>query len=389
MALVTLKSCHTYLKQLENAAELKRKMPASSNPRTLKEGLYEMTRLLGLEEDAFAQTEQLAALMGGQRFVMIAGEASVTDAVARVFDGSRLLLTVLIDPTHFATPTGGQAGAGHQQGGALAARASAPAPAKGESLATFPEPAAGPELPLDSLKPLLAGNTPLTCHLFRVLFEHLLAGASPAGVQASSVSLVNDLVVNKEQSRTILATALFVLGGEIDPANLMPFLMQQGLFGLPAFEHLVHGRNYCDAFYAFRHLERVFLASPETEETQLRSRLDRLNARLGARPCGERLFEVAIPDKAKVDSWLAAVDLLEAMALTPWSVGLRQAVSIDASHALRSASAIAGHFERFARGEVAKDPTNLNIADHLLAFARQFSADRQPSVLVEPAKGPE
>ncbi|MHB1309234.1 MAG: hypothetical protein ACYC23_19320 [Limisphaerales bacterium] len=116
MALVTLKSCHTYLKQLENAAEFKRKMPASSNPRTLKEGLYEMTRLLGQEEDSFAHPEQLAALMGGQRFVMIAGEASVTDSVARVFYGSRVLLTVLIDPTHFATPTGGQAGASHQQG---------------------------------------------------------------------------------------------------------------------------------------------------------------------------------------------------------------------------------------------------------------------------------
>ena len=66
----------------------------------------------------------------------------------------------------------------------------------------------------------------------------------------------------------------------------------------------------------------------------------------------------------------------------------RDQEGIDASHALRSASAIAGHFERFARGEVAKDPTNLNIADHLLAFARQFSADRQPSVLVEPTKEP-
>ena len=41
MADVTLKSLHNYLKLLENASELKRRLSVSSNPRTLKEGLHE------------------------------------------------------------------------------------------------------------------------------------------------------------------------------------------------------------------------------------------------------------------------------------------------------------------------------------------------------------
>jgi hypothetical protein len=34
---------------------------------------------------------------------------------------------------------------------------------------------------------------------------------------------------------------------------------------------------------------------------------------------------------------------------------------------------------RFGRGEVIKDRANQEIADHLLAFARQFSADTKPA----------
>jgi hypothetical protein len=43
MTTVTLKSLYNYLRVLENASELKRRLPAASNPRTLKEGLYEMS----------------------------------------------------------------------------------------------------------------------------------------------------------------------------------------------------------------------------------------------------------------------------------------------------------------------------------------------------------
>ena len=98
MSTVTLKSLHHYLKLIENASELKRRLPASSNPRTLKEGLYEMSRLIGVDEAVFKDAQTIAALIGAQRFVMIWGEPSVTDQVARVFDSSRVLLTVLIGP---------------------------------------------------------------------------------------------------------------------------------------------------------------------------------------------------------------------------------------------------------------------------------------------------
>ena len=80
----------------------------------------------------------------------------------------------------------------------------------------------------------------------------------------------------------------------------------------------------------------------------------------------------------KIDAYLAATDLLEAMALTPWCMSLNNAVSLASSNSIRSLSTIASHFERFGRGEVAKERTNQEISDHLLAFARQFSADTKP-----------
>ena len=132
MAAVTLKSLHTFLKLLENAAELKRRLPTSTNPKSLKEGLYETSRLASVDESVFIDPQRIASLIGAQRFVMIWGEPSATDQVARIFDSSRVLLTMLVSPVHFENPTVGQTGTGHQQGGAMAARATSWAQSKSE-----------------------------------------------------------------------------------------------------------------------------------------------------------------------------------------------------------------------------------------------------------------
>ena len=232
---------------------------------------------------------------------------------------------------------------------------------------------------LDSLKTLLAGNAPLTCRLFRALFEHMLGFALPSSAPHGHLSLVNELTGSKEHSRSFLSTALFILGAELDRDNLMSFMMQQGLFGMPIFEHILQNRDYCEAFHSFRRLERAFMGSPAAEEAQLRNRLDKFNAQFGGKPYGVKLFDADEHDKAKIDAYLAAADLLEAMALTPWCMSLNKAVSVASSNTVRSASVIAGHFERFGHGDVAKDRTNQAIADHLLAFARQFSADTKPA----------
>ena len=42
----TLKSLYKYLRLIENASELKRRMPASANQRSLKEGLAEIGKLV-------------------------------------------------------------------------------------------------------------------------------------------------------------------------------------------------------------------------------------------------------------------------------------------------------------------------------------------------------
>ena len=64
---------------------------------------------------------------------------------------------------------------------------------------------------------------------------------------------------------------------------------------------------------------------------------------------------------------------------TPWCISVNNAVSVASSNSVRSAAIIATHFERFGRGEVTKDRANQEIADHLLAFAGQFSADTKPA----------
>ncbi len=110
MAEATLKSLHTYLRLLENPSELKRKMPEYSNPRTIKEGLSEMSKLVGLDNAVFKDPQNIATVIGSQRFIMIWGEPSVTAHIARIFDSSRVLVTVLIDPRHFEKATVAQSG---------------------------------------------------------------------------------------------------------------------------------------------------------------------------------------------------------------------------------------------------------------------------------------
>jgi len=374
----TLKSLHTYLRLLENSSELKRKMPTSSSQRSMKEGLGEISRLVELDHAMFKDPQTIAAVIGSQRFVMIWGEPSVTDRVARIFDSSKVLLTVLIDPGHFQTATAAQPGStpGPAQRQSMAKSLSTSwAQSKTESPAAPIRMNADHESTIESLKPLLAGNSTLTCRLFRVLFEHLLGFASFSGDQQGSATLVNELVGSKEHGRSFLATALFILGAEIDREHLMSFMLEQGLFGMQIFEHLLQNRDYCDAYYIFRRLEKAFMASPAEEEKQLKDRLDKFNVQFGGKPYGAKLFEAEDPDKTKVDACMAAADLLEAMAFTPWGMSLSNALSASSSNSIRSMRILAGHFERFAHGDETKEQANKEIGDHLLAFARQFSAD--------------
>jgi hypothetical protein len=352
MAEATLKSLHKYLRLIENASELKRRMPASSNQRSLKEGLSEIGKLVGLDNGAFKDPQNIAAAIGPQRFTMIWGEPSVTAHVARIFDGSKVLLTVLIESGQVERATGVGGLSNSNQ-----------------------------EIALESLKPLLAGNLALTNRLFRALFEHMLGFASPAIAQQGSATLVNELTGNKEYGRSFLATAMFILGAEIDRENLMSFMLEQGLFGLQLFEQLLQNREYCDAFYTFRKLERVFVGSPPEEEKQLRNRMDRFNEQYGGKPGDVRMFETNDQNKARVDAHLAAVDLLEAMALTPLSLCLNNSIAAAPSNAVRFMKILARHFERFAGGQETQGQANQEIAGQLLAFARQFSADSKAAPL--------
>jgi hypothetical protein len=371
MAEATLKSLHAHLRLLENASEMKRKMPTSSNQRSLKEGLAEMSRLVGLDSDGFKDPENIAAVIGAQRFVMIGGEPSIPAHVARIFDSSKVLLTMLIDPGHFermaTAQSAGNSGSPKHPNGAK--------PTWSHSTSLPPNTQSDQELPLENLKALLAGNTLLTCRLFRVLFEHMLGFASPSTAQQGSAALVNELTSSKEHGRSFLATVIFILGPEIDRENLKAFMLEQGLFGMHIFEHLFQNREYCEAYYTFRRLEKAFLSPAAEEEKSLRARIDRFNEQLGGRCCEAKIFETDDCDKARVDAHLAAVDLVEAMALTPWSTSLQAAVALTSSNSVRCMKTVATHFERFARGEATKEQANREIADHLLAFARQFSAD--------------
>jgi hypothetical protein len=207
----------------------------------------------------------------------------------------------------------------------------------------------------------------------------MLGFVSRSGTPQGNGVLVSELTGSREHSRSFLSTALFILGSEVDPENLMPFMMQQGLFGIPIFEHMLHNRDYCDAFLTFRRLERAFVGPPAAEEAQLRNRLDQLNAHCGGEPIGTKIFEADEQDKARIDAYLAAADLLEALSFTPWRLSLNRAVSMASANSVRSVSVIARWFERVGKGDSTDDQANREIGDHLLAFARQFSADRAPA----------
>ena len=378
MAIATLKSLHTYLRLLENSSELKRRMPPASNQRTLKEGLSEMARLLAIDPAVFKDPQKVADLIGSQRFTLIWGEPSITAHVARIFDGSRVLFTVLIDPQHFETPTaalsGSHPGPGPRSGPTQSLSAGW-AQAKADAIESPERPNADGDKAIENLKPLLLGNLPLTCRLFRVLFEHMLGFASSVGDQPGSGSLVNELIGSKEHSRSFLATVMFVLGEEIDRENLVAFMLEQGLFGIQIFEQMLQNRDYCGAYYTFRRLEKTFMASPAEEEKNLRDRFDRFNARFGGKPYGAKLFESEDLDKIRIDASGAAVDLLEAMSLTPWSMSVNHAVSATSLNSIRFMRILAADFELFGHGKKTREQANQDVADNLLAFARQFSAD--------------
>jgi hypothetical protein len=358
-------------------------MPASRNSRTLKEGLYEMSKLVGVDEAVFKKPEQVAALIGCQRFVMIQGEPSVTEHVARIFDNSRALVAALIDPEQSGSGTSNQAGSSGpttpQQGGAMAASSAAGIWKSPQSPATPEEPNPEEETRVESLSPLLSGNPTLSARLFRALFEHMLGVTSDSDAQQGSISLVHELTGSKEHGRSFLSTAMFILGAEVDRNNLIPFMMQQELLGIPVFEHILQNRNYCDAFHSFRRLKRAFVGMPAAEEAQLSTRLDKFNAQFGGKPYGAKILEGGEMDKSRIDAYLAATDVLEALALTPWCLSLSNAVAVSSSNSVRSVSIIAGYFRHFDRGEMTKERANREIADHLLAFAMQFSADTKPA----------
>ena len=376
--MTTLKSLHAFLRLLENTSELKRRISGSSSQRSVKESLAEISKLAGIDGALLDDPQNIAALIGSQRFVMILGEPSVTTHAARIFDSTKVLFIVLINPGDAESKEAAQpsaySGPAHQQSAVKTLAASWATP-NSVPAAALSESSPARETALQSLNPLIVGNLALTSRLFRALFEHILGFASPSSIQQDSNALVNELTGNKALGRSFLATALFMMGKEIDPENLMPFMLDQGLFGMQVFEHLLQNRDFCSAYYDFRRLESAFVASAAEEEMRLRLSVDLFNAQFGGRPCDENVFEGGCQNKAKVDSHFAAVDLLEAISLTPLSRALNNSISSDSTHCIRSIKIIAQHFERFANREQTREQANQEIADHLLAYVRQFSIE--------------
>ncbi|MCS7336659.1 MAG: hypothetical protein NZ739_00250 [Verrucomicrobiae bacterium] len=351
----TIKSLHAFLRLLENPAELKRKLPSTYNPRTVREGLLELSRLVGLDAAKLKEPQSLAAMIGQQRFATVLGEPTVNEVVSKVFDSTRVLVTILLDPTHFE-----RAAASHVSTGLGHAPAAAVARKEGEQV-------------LDSIKPLIAQNVSLTAKVFRAVFEHLLCFAYAPGLLQPGSLLAAELAGKREHGRSFLSCILYILGGELDRPNLLPFMVEQGLFSLQTFELMLQNRDYCEAYYGFRKRERAFIEALDEEEARLHARLDNFTSQFGGKPYKADLFDVQNPDKIKVDAYAAALDLMEALTLTPLSSCIHTAVVASSLNCVKTVDSIAAQFERFARGAAPKDQVNREITDQLLAFAAQFA----------------
>lgn len=371
---ITLKALHTYLRILGNAAEIKRKTPASSTPRTLKDGLLEISKLVGVDAAEFRKEETVAALVGRQRFAMMGGDASVSDRVLRICDSTRALVTVLIDPTRFdkapGTASGPMSGSGYQEQGGKAAT---PSWASVKPNAAPAGNVAEPEMVLESLKPMLAENLPLTASLYRALFEQALAITAPVTASNAPTSSAGDFNGSKEHGRCMMSTAMYVLGSAVAPDGLDAFMAEQGLFSLPLFEHLLQHQDFCEAFHSYRHLERAFIGTPEAEEASLQARLALLTGIVPGTMQLPAIFTVETLDKDAVDAHVAAADVLEAMSLTALGISLKHAAAMDPLNVLRSLRCIASIFQNRAKAHDGKIHANQEIVDHLLAFGRQFA----------------
>lgn len=387
MADITLKALYTYLRILGNAAEIKRKTPASSTPRTLKDGLLEISKLVGVDAVEFRKEETVAALIGGQRFVMMGGEASVNERVLRICDGTRALVMVLIDPTRFdkapTTASGSMSGSGFQEQGG---KPVTPSWASVKPNAAATANAVEPEMVLESLKPLLAGNLALTARLYRALFEQSLAITAPVTASSPTTSTTGEFNGSKEHGRCMMSTAMYVLGSAVAPEGLDAFMAEQGLFSLPLFEHLLQHQDFCDAFYSYRHLERAFIGTREAEEAFLQAKLALLTGTTLAASELPVILSQDVIDKATVDAHVAAADVLESVSLTALGISMRHAAAMDPSHLLQSLRRIAQIFLTRGKFQDGKILANQEIVDHLLAFGRQFA--KAPAAPERPVEEP-
>jgi len=361
-----LKTIYTWLRFLENPAEVKRKLPTALTQRPLKEGLLDVVRLLG---GVTPGPQLLSELIGEHRFGLFHNELSAMDAVAHAFETARIIFTIVIDPNHFETAQPTRPGITQP----TPPKQTAPLGIPADRMHTTPE-GKTEEPGIATIRQCLSTKPELGVRLFRVIFEFVLGTTSSVSIQSGALTHANELLGRRDVARVFLADAIYILGilAGFTPEEVTCFMAEHHLLGVNLLEHKLLNRDYCNAYYQFRKLRRAFSGPAEVEEARLKARVEKLLSQCGGSWTSKTLLEGGEVDKIHIDSCDAAIDLVEVLSMTVMSSCFRNAMKTDGDVCEGLIRSLAVGFKKFAYRQQPSEVVNRELGELLFAFGMQY-----------------
>jgi len=149
-------------------------------------------------------------------------------------------------------------------------------------------------------------------------------------------------------------------------------MAEHHLLGVNLLEHKLLNRDYCNAYYQFRKLRRAFSSSAVEEEARLQVRVEKLLSQCGGSCTSKPLLEGGEVDKVDIDSWDAAIDLMEMLSKTVMNSCFRNAMKTDGDVCERLIRSLAMKFKEFANRQQPSEVVNRELGELLFAFGMQY-----------------